>query len=767
MNMMRCMLSLCLLAFSVAVPASAQNVTGTLSTILDEEPSGSGWSAVVSDAQAQCTGNGHPLYHSTVLENQTFEGDYTPTRRMVLAIFSDDGSDVTVDGTKVFPPSGQTAGGQGQGQALDINALHKVGVTLEPNTTHHIKVDYSNIIYTGSGDIDGCTLFAYEKTPPYISLNTAQSPMTATYSSPNGIDPKNVKFIFDGVDQTANANCSASSLSYTLPSGVSFFASHSVEVDVADNDGNLGVAAVSAHTLMPEDPFSDTSTSTTVSYNLAGPQQVRVRVCLYGTDTATKTFAASAQSAGKQSVTWNGLDDNDGLPQTGVYVFKVEEQSGNSWVDIADIDPIRGRTVRLNIDGARLSDENTNSGTTPGGTERTTQYPVKIWGTLTGSWTMVPLQLVGTTLLGTVVINGQYNSTLDGYAYNDPHNTRVGGPPAPDYVPGSSALYWYVKDVAQIRSLAANAAGQTMPYRLSATAALGGENGMPAVTISTGQAAVSQLPAQMSYNGDTGSANSIAYTFDDGPYNSSVPNTSENDVADEATTDELLQLLGPKHGYYINCTFFLNGVKIRATNDVNTYTEQSIQSFKHELANHTYSHYVGINKYYQNHNGQNNTSVIPSYADWIRSELIESRLVMRYVPGGVPDTNFFRPPGGEGVGYLNPDGTPDTGKIPGTSYTNDRYFWQTVGETGYKTIAWHKYPDDNYSKYPSSGAAGMQQQANQIISYLKNSANGGDIVLLHNGREHTVVALQTVLPFLLSDGWQFKTVSQINPVYQP
>ena len=229
------------------------------------------------------------------------------------------------------------------------------------------------------------------------------------------------------------------------------------------------------------------------------------------------------------------MDDSGGLPQTGVYVFKVEQQSGSSWVDVADINPIRGRTVNLNIDGARLSDTNTNSGTTPGGTERTTQYPVKIWGTPTGSgWTMVPLQLVGTTLLGTVAINGQNNSTLDGYAYNDPHNNRVGGPPAPAYVSGSSALYWYVKDVTQIRSLGANAAGQTMPYKLSASASLGGVNGLPLVNITTGLSgsAISQLAPNMAYHGQgagTGtSPGKIAITFDDGPYNSASPNSSES-----------------------------------------------------------------------------------------------------------------------------------------------------------------------------------------------------------------------------------------------
>jgi len=759
MKTLRFALLFCALALPFsALPAFAQNVTGSLSTILDEEPSGSGWSSVVSDAQAQCTGNGHPYYHSTVVENQTFEGDFTPSRRMALAVFSDDGSDVTVNGTKIFPAPGQTAGGKGQGQTLDSNALHKVNITLEAGTTHHIKVDYSNTYYTGSGDTDGCTLFAYEKTSPYISLNTAQSPMTATYSSPNGVDPKNVKFIFDGTDQTANTSPTGSSLSYTLPSGVSFFASHSVEVDVTDNDGNLGVAAVSAHTLMPEDPFVDTSTNTTVSYNLAGPQQVRVRVCLYGTDTATKTFAASAQSAGKQSVTWDGMDDNGGLPQTGVYVFKVEKQSGSSWVDLADIDPIRGRTVNLNIDGARLSDTNTNSNATPGGTERATQYPVKIWGTLTGSWTMVPLQLVGTTLLGTVAINGQNNSTLDGYFYNDPRNVRTGGPPAPDYVPGSSALYWYIKDVTQIRSLGTNAAGQTMPYKLGASASLGVVNGTPIVSITTGitGATVSQRTGQMAYRGVNNGSNLMAYSFDDGPYNNANSSTQngQSSADDQAFTQDLLDVLSP---YGCKVTFFTNGTKIRAINDADTDTLWNMVSLGHEIANHTYNHISNINETY--------------YADGIRSELLRGRFMERWVigvkhgsSGGQSSIPYFRPPGGAGVGYNDRhiiDQNFD-GDASGPGHYNDPYFWATIGEVGYMTIAWGPSPADP-GETPGKT---VSQQATSITNYLEAPKGlvSGNIVLLHNGRKHTVLALQQVLPYLQKNGWSLGKVSDVQPI---
>jgi len=780
MNMMRCVLLFCLLAFSVAVPASAQNVTGTLSTILDEEPSGSGWSAVVSDAQAQCSGNGHPLYHSTVLENQTFEGDYTPTRRMVLAIFSDDGSDVTVDGTKVFPPSGQTAGGQGQGQALDINALHKVGVTLEPNTTHHIKVDYSNIIYTGSGDIDGCTLFAYEKTTPYISLDTAQSPVTATFSSPNGIDASTLKFTFDGVDQTANTTHDGASLSYTVPNSVSFYASHAMRVEVKDNDNNLAVASVSAHVIIPLAPFDDTKTSTVVSYNLLGLDPVRVRVCLWATDTAVRTFT-SPQRSGESSVTWDGKDDSGNQVQTGVYVFKVEKLSNGNWIRVADIDPITGVPIILNIDGARLSDTHTNPGSTQGGSERATKYPAIVLGKKLGSWTMVPLQQTSSTLLGTPVVLGMNNSTLDGFQYNqDPAGVRNENgkvPPAPDTYQGT--LYWYVKDITRIRSLSKNASSQVMPYKLNADAYY--DNSIPLVNITTGIAgnSVSQLSPNMAYHGKGAASTStsqpgyIAVTFDDGPYNQFVPNSSENyqpprdpstnvlppsvpATWDEAYTQDLLNLL-PNFG--ASCTFFLNGIRVRQVNDNNTTTTQNILALGHELANHTYDHPVNMDNWYMSNPG------IPAYADWIHYEVITTRLLERYVTNGGSETNYFRPPGGAG------DGGPN---IQSGTYPNDPDFWATLGEDGYYDIAWHKYPSDNYTKYPqtvaddgSGGTSGVVEQANDIIRDLEsNPFANGDVVLMHNGRQHTILALQTVLNDLKKAGWKFVTVSQIQPIYQ-
>ena len=87
---------------------------------LTREAAGSTWDTVVTDATAESTPatppgslnplpGGTPIYHSTKLEETTLEGDFTAdVNTTSLAIFSDDGSDVTIDGVKVW-------GGRDQG----------------------------------------------------------------------------------------------------------------------------------------------------------------------------------------------------------------------------------------------------------------------------------------------------------------------------------------------------------------------------------------------------------------------------------------------------------------------------------------------------------------------------------------------------------------------------------------------------------------------------------------------------------------------------
>jgi len=769
------LLSLCLLAPFCIAPANAQAVTGTLATILDEEPSGSGWNAVVADATAQSQNNGHPLYHSTLVENQTFEGDYTPTRRMVLTIFSDDGSDVTVDGKLIW-------NGKGMGQTLEIlsMSLHKLSVTLEPNTTHHIKVDYSNTYYTGAGDIDGVTLFAYEKTVPYISLDTAQSPVTATYSSPNGIDASSIKFTFDGVDQTSNTTHDGSSLSYTVPAGVNLLGSHAIRIEVKDNDGNLGVGSVSANYFSPGGEIPGWSQTSTVSYNLLGSESIRVRICLWGSDTAARTYTAT-QGPGEVSTTWAGLDNTGSGAQAEVYVCKVEKLVNGSWIRIADIDPDPSKYSRLMVDGALLTDENTTVYSPGLSTVRTTSYPAYFAQAKGTSYLMVPLVQTATTLLGDVtpqgdkiedynVVGDQVRGIYDYKALPDGSPRDSNTLPAQNY----GVTYWWLRDVFRLRKSIGTNTINADAHQTTAVTNRKDANGnfitFPVINITTGipGATVTPVsgPGQMAFRGHV-TSNVMAYTFDDGPYDNAGPDTpdttvttrnasqpvtdqgvTENLPQDSPTRPDLLSVLKEYSGF--KATFFTNGLKIRNAKAFGTTLTADIVSAGHELANHTWSH----------RNGMDSTN-----ADSVRCELIRSRLMECYASGS-GNTNWFRPPGGAGLGYAADKNYPNIEyAIPGQPSTNSPDFWTTIGETGYKVIAWSLQPT---SEPDTVAGETSQQQADGVTDYLKSHAKQGFIALLHNGRYHTVLSMQSILPYLMNPNygnWQFVPVSQINPVF--
>ncbi len=137
-----------------------------------------------SDVQAEAayeSVNG-PVYSNspdpkTLPFHATLTGTVTADATMnKLAILSDDGCDVLVDGVKVWNT-------KDQGQALpDLpNSLHELPGTLSPGS-HTVEIDYSNVIYgapdptTGQPvDIDGCTLFVYGGAPPVVTL-TADDP---------------------------------------------------------------------------------------------------------------------------------------------------------------------------------------------------------------------------------------------------------------------------------------------------------------------------------------------------------------------------------------------------------------------------------------------------------------------------------------------------------------------------------------------------------------------------------------------------------------
>ena len=108
-----------------------------------------------------------PLYKSTpilnanpnrIVDQVIFEGVFIPrSNSSKLAIFSDDGCNVWIDGKQVLF-------NYRKGQHLPniTQSLHPLKAGFEAGKEYSIRVRYGNTIFNGPKDIDGCTLFAYD-----------------------------------------------------------------------------------------------------------------------------------------------------------------------------------------------------------------------------------------------------------------------------------------------------------------------------------------------------------------------------------------------------------------------------------------------------------------------------------------------------------------------------------------------------------------------------------------------------------------------------
>ena len=112
--------------------------------------------AVRAEATSQAASE--PRYRSRMAGDlRLFTGPFVPDSAYTkLAIFSDDGCTVRIDGNAVHSRSGQ-------GQHLpDLNqSFHVIDFTFVAGQSYDLVVEYTNTIYPGDWDVDGCTLFAF------------------------------------------------------------------------------------------------------------------------------------------------------------------------------------------------------------------------------------------------------------------------------------------------------------------------------------------------------------------------------------------------------------------------------------------------------------------------------------------------------------------------------------------------------------------------------------------------------------------------------
>lgn len=150
-------------------------------------------------AAGQAVANASPRYNSVKVEQVTFEGYFTPANaNSKLAVFSDDGCDVYVNGTRIHNRLSQ-------GQHLpDLNqSFHVLTQTWTAGTRYEIKVVYSNTIYQGVTDIDGATLFAFAGGGAVEDLSVEITMIDAQFAP--SVERLNLKYTIkpDGVTATA------------------------------------------------------------------------------------------------------------------------------------------------------------------------------------------------------------------------------------------------------------------------------------------------------------------------------------------------------------------------------------------------------------------------------------------------------------------------------------------------------------------------------------------------------------------------------------
>lgn len=126
----------------------------------------SNWQSVLA-AAGNGTQSNALRFGSVRVENRIFEGPWTALdNRDRLAIFSDDGCTITITPAGGAPQV--VLSNFGRGQTLANLRLSLIPLNFVPTagTTYTIRVQYSNISYTGAGDVDGLTLFRYRDETP-------------------------------------------------------------------------------------------------------------------------------------------------------------------------------------------------------------------------------------------------------------------------------------------------------------------------------------------------------------------------------------------------------------------------------------------------------------------------------------------------------------------------------------------------------------------------------------------------------------------------
>ncbi|MCL5104292.1 MAG: PA14 domain-containing protein [Armatimonadetes bacterium] len=289
----------------------------------------------------------------------TFEGYFIPDSSSTkVAIFSDDGVDVYINGTRVLNK-------KDIGQHLPnlTQSFQVLTSSFTQGQSYHVKVEYSQVCYLGSYDIDGCTMYAYdgggsiydwsvdidtdsnndgsinstddpiEETSPgkYVSLNTDDD-------NANGIPDKDDTGSVTGENDLAQVN-----LAYSPTSGI-----NGAKITLVASSGSSKIKAWNSSTKGTEITISESGTTYVI-----GTNEVPTTIYVEGIDAGEAMLDMVMKNSGNQEVCRDKVlfTVRDNLPSGSTCVYDLG-------LPTSDLNNIAGPD-RCNI---RWSDSSTDIG---------------------------------------------------------------------------------------------------------------------------------------------------------------------------------------------------------------------------------------------------------------------------------------------------------------------------------------------------------------------------------------------------------------------
>ena len=135
------------------------------------------YDSVRNAALAQSTSA--PFYKSNSVQTRIYEGYFKPrSNNTKIALLSDDGTSVWINGQKVLSRAGQPQGFE----AFDSTFV-PLSQSFVAGQIYNLKLEYTNTIHQGAADVDGISLWAYDGggdiVEPTISLSLSATEICA------------------------------------------------------------------------------------------------------------------------------------------------------------------------------------------------------------------------------------------------------------------------------------------------------------------------------------------------------------------------------------------------------------------------------------------------------------------------------------------------------------------------------------------------------------------------------------------------------------